>query len=217
MNPQVGETHRETRGWWAVVSPHGGQRRWTDLARARTTSCLCGEGSHLGSMVWRWLDGRRTMEMGRRLVPPPPPTNRPQMRESGRERPPSPTRETGFRAIAEGRSRPACQCRRLTGGGPHRAGSGGTVASLVQGFAASSRSGKQATTPLRTPSSLPWSAPAATTLVRISTSLTAAGAPAAQQLAIERAGPSRWRWWARSRSRQGASLTRPAPAARLRP
>ena len=28
------------------------------------------------------------------------------MRESGREGPPSPTRETGFRAIAEGRSRP---------------------------------------------------------------------------------------------------------------
>ena len=52
----------------------------------------------------------------------------------------------------------------------------------------------------------PWSAPAATTLVRISTSLPAASAPAARPLAIERAGPSRWRWWARSRSRQGASL-----------
>ena len=78
--------------------------------------------------------------------------------------------------------------------------------SLVQDFAANQRSGKQATTSLRTPSSLPWSAPAATTLVRISTSLPAASAPAARPLAIERAGPSRWRWWARSRSRQGASL-----------
>ena len=51
------------------------------------------------------------MEMGRRFVPPPPPTNRPQMRESGRERPPSPTRKTGFRAIAEGRSRPDSEPR----------------------------------------------------------------------------------------------------------
>ena len=76
----------------------------------------------------------------------------------------------------------------------------------MQVFAANRRSGKQATTSLRTPSSLPWSAPAATTLVRISTSLPAASAPAARPLAIERAGPSRWRWWARSRSRQGASL-----------
>ncbi len=89
---------------------------------------------------------RGILEIGRRLVPPPPPTNRPPMRESGRERPPSPTRETGFRAATEGRSRPACQCRSLTRGGPHRAGSGGTSASLVQGFAANPRSGKQATT-----------------------------------------------------------------------
>ena len=34
-----------------------------------------------------------------------------QMRESGRERPPSPTRETGFRAIPEGRSRPDSEPR----------------------------------------------------------------------------------------------------------
>jgi hypothetical protein len=106
MNPRVGETHGETRGWGAVVSPRGGQRRWTDFVRARTKSCLGGDRSHSGSMVWRWLEARRSIEMGRPFVPPPQPTNRPQMREWGRERPPSPTRETGFRATAEGRSRP---------------------------------------------------------------------------------------------------------------
>ena len=111
MNPRVGETHRETRGWGAVVSPRGGRGGRTDVARA-APSCLRGDRSHSGSMVWRWLEARRIIEMGRRFVPPPPPTNRPQMREWGRERPPSPTRETGFRAVAEGRSRPVRRCLR---------------------------------------------------------------------------------------------------------
>ncbi len=111
MNLRVGETHGETRGWGAVVSPRGSERLWTDFARASTKSRLGGDSSHSVSMVWRWRSARRIIEMGRRFVPPPPPTNRTQMRESGRQRPPSPTRETGFRAIAEGRSRPDSEPR----------------------------------------------------------------------------------------------------------
>ena len=107
MNCRVGETHGETRGWGAIVSPRRQQRRRTDITRPGTRRSVRAGRRQRASMVWRSLEARRIIEMGRRFVPPPPPTNRPQMRESGRERPPSPTRETGFRAIAEGRSRPA--------------------------------------------------------------------------------------------------------------
>ena len=53
--------------------------------RSQDHELSLGKGSLSGSMVWRWLEAWRMIEMGRRFVPPPPPTNRPQMRESGRE------------------------------------------------------------------------------------------------------------------------------------
>ena len=111
MNCRVGETHGETRGWGAIVSPRRQQRRRTDITRPGTRRSVRAGRRHIASVVWRSLEARHVIEMGRRIVPPPPPTNRPQMRESGRERPPSPTRETGFRAIAEGRSRPDSEPR----------------------------------------------------------------------------------------------------------
>ena len=79
-------------------------------------------------------------------------------------------------------------------------------AGLVQVFAANRRSGKQATTSLRTLSFLPLVGlsghHACANQHEPSCSKRSSGATGA----IERHGPSRNRWWARSRPRQGASL-----------